>query len=340
MRSSSSRRVASLIFSSASFSFAQRAASTLALLLGLAERALDRLAHLLGLLRHRRELDLELHHAPVRLVELERRGVDLHPQARGCLVDQVDRLVRQEPVGDVALGEHCCGDERRVPDPHAVMGLVALLETAKDRDRVLDGGLVDDDGREAALESSVLLDVLAVLVESRCSDAAELAAGEHRLEQVRGVDSTLGGAGTDDRVELVDEQHDAPLARLDLGEDSLQPLLELAAVLRAGEQRADVERPDPSILEALRNVACDDPLGEPFGDRRLADAGLADQDRVVLRATGEDLDHAADLLVAADHRIELPRLGRLGQIAAELRQRLIAALRILRCDALAAADLT
>ena len=44
---------------------------------------------------------------------------------------------------------------------------------------------------------------------------------------------------------------------------------------------------------------------EPLDDRRLADAGLADQHRVVLGAPRQHLDDAADLLVAADHRIEL-----------------------------------
>ena len=77
-----------------------------------------------------------------------------------------------------------------------------------------------------------------------------------------------------------------------------------------GEQRADVERPDALALQALGHVAGDDPLREPLGDRRLADARLADQHRVVLRAAREHLDHAPDLLVAADHRVELARLGR------------------------------
>ena len=184
--------------------------------------------------------------------------------------------------------------------------LVPLLEPTQDRDRVGDGRLADEHRREAALERGVLLDVLAVLVERRRADAAQLAAREHRLQQVRGVDRAFGGAGADDRVQLVDEQHDAAVALLDLGEHGLQPLFELAAVLRAGEQRADVERPDLPVLEPFRHVAGDDPLGEPFGDRGLADAGLADQHRVVLRAAREDLDDAADLLVAADHRVELP----------------------------------
>ena len=129
----------------------------------------------------------------------------------------------------------------------------------------------------------------------------------------------------------------SPSAFLISVEDGLQPLLELAAVLRAGEHRADVERPDALALQALGNVAGDDPLREALDDRGLADAGVADQHRVVLRAAREHLDHAADLLVAADHRVELPALGSLGQVAAELLQRLVGALRILRGDALAAA---
>ena len=123
------------------------------------------------------------------------------------------------------------------------------------------------------------------------------------------------------------------------GQHRLQPLLELAAVLRAREQRADVERPDALALQPLRHVAGDDPLREPFDDRGLADAGVADQHRVVLRAAREDLDHAADLLVAADHRVELALLGELGQVAAELLERLVGALGVLRRDALAAAHL-
>jgi hypothetical protein len=43
----------------------------------------------------------------------------------------------------------------------------------------------------------------------------------------------------------------------------------------------------------------------PFDDGGLAHARLADQHRVVLGAALQDLDGAADLVVAADHRVEL-----------------------------------
>ena len=217
--------------------------------------------------------------------------------------------------------------------------LVALLQPAQDADRVRDRRLAHEHRLEAALERRVLLDVRPVLVERRRADSAELAAREHRLQEVPGRDGALGGARPDDRVELVDEEDDLALARGDLREDRLEALLELAPVLGSGDQRPDVERPDPLALEARRHVARDDALREPLGDRGLPDAGLADQDGIVLRPPREHLDRAADLLVPADHRVELPLLGERGQVAAVLLERLVRALGILRGDALAAAHL-
>ena len=199
------------------------------------------------------------------------------------------------------------------------------------------GRLPDEDGLEAALERRVLLDVLAVLVEGRRADRTQLAAREHRLQEVGRVDGALGRARAHDRVQLVDEEDDLTGSVLDLREHGLQPLLELTAVLGAGEERADVERPHALALEALGDVAGDDALGEPFDDRRLADAGLADEYRVVLRPAREHLDDAPDLLVAADDRVELSRLGESGQVAAVLLERLVRALGILRGDLLAPA---
>ena len=123
----------------------------------------------------------------------------------------------------------------------------------------------------------------------------------------------------------------------DFLQHGLQPLLELAAVLRAGDERAHVERDDPLVLQPLGHVAADDALRQPFDDRRLADAGLADQHRVVLGAARQHLDDAADLLVAADDRIELALARELGQVAAVALERLVLAFGILVGDALRAA---
>ena len=57
---------------------------------------------LVFLFSQRLALDLELHDAAIDLVELGRHRVDLHPQLRRRFVDEIDRLVRQEAIGDVA----------------------------------------------------------------------------------------------------------------------------------------------------------------------------------------------------------------------------------------------
>ncbi len=246
------------------------------LLLQLAE-PLDR--RLVLFLAQRLAFDLELHDAPLDLVELARHRVDLHPELRRRLVDEVDRLVGQEAIGDVAIREHGRRHERRVLELHAVVDLVAIAQAAQDADRVFDGRLADEDRLKAPLERRIFLDVLAVLVERRRADGVQLAAREHRLQHVRGVHRPFGGAGADDGVELVDEQDHLALGVGDLLEHRLQPFFELAAILRAGDERAHVERDDPLVLEAFGDVAANDASGQSFDDGGLADAGLADEDR-------------------------------------------------------------
>ena len=242
-----------------------------------------RLARLVRLLGERGLLDLELHDTAGDLVELLGHRVDLGPHHRARLVDEVDRLVGQEPIGDVSMRQRGRRHHGAVLDLHAVVHLEALAQTAQDRDRLLHRWLIDDHRLEATLERRVLLDVLAVLVQGGGADAVELTAGEHGLEHVAGVHRALGRTGAHDGVQLVDEQDDLALGGLDLREHGLQALLELAPELGPRDHRAEVEGEDRAAAEPLGDIAAHDPLREPFDDRGLADPGVADQDRIVLR---------------------------------------------------------
>ena len=257
----------------------------------------------------------------------------------GGLVDKVDRLVGQEALGDVAVAQDGRRDERGVGDADAVVDLVSLAQAAENADGVLDAGLVDDDRLESALERGVLLDVLAVLVQRRGADGVELATGQHRLQQVRGIHGALRGAGADHGVQLVDEQDDGAVRVGDLLEHRLEAFLELAAVLRAGDQGAKVQGHHPSLPKPIGHVAAHDALGQALGDGRLADPRLADEDRVVLRSAAQDLDDATDLLVAADHRVEHALACRIGQVTAVLLECLVGGLRVICRHALAPSDL-
>ena len=114
--------------------------------------------------------------------------------------------------------------------------------------------------------------------------AAQLAAGQRRLEHVGRVLRALGRARADQGVQLVDEEDDLALGGDDLLEHRLEPVLELAAVLGAGDQRAEVERQHALVVQALGHVAGVDALGDALDDGGLAHARLADQHRVVLGA--------------------------------------------------------
>src|SRR5713226_7747205 len=111
------------------------------------------------------------------------------------------------------------------------------------------------------------------------------------------------------------------MGRADLVDDPLQALLELPAVLGAGDQWAHVERKHALVHERLRNVAKRDQLGQALSDRSLADARLADQGRVVFGPAAEDLDYALDLGFAADHGVERVLAGELGEVATEVVQK-------------------
>ena len=69
-----------------------------------------------------------------------------------------------------------------------------------------------------------------------------------------------------------------------LFDNLLQPLLELAAVLRARNQRADVQRDEPLVEQHLRHFTARDPLRHRLDDRCLADARLTDEHGIVFRA--------------------------------------------------------
>ena len=108
---------------------------------------------------------------------------------------------------------------------------------------------------------------------------------------------------------------------LELLHDGLQPLLEVAAVAGAGEQRAHVEREDGGAGEHVRGLAVDDLLGEALGDGGLAHAGVAHQQRVVLAPAAEDLDRALDLMLAPDEGVDVALAGLDVEVDAVLAER-------------------
>ena len=180
----------------------------------------------------------------------------------------------------------------------------AALQAAQNLHGLLDAGLGHVDLLESTRQRVVFLEDAAVFGVGGRADALELARGQRRLEQVGRVQrAARGRAGADQRVNLVDEQDGVGIAA-DLLEHALQALLEIAAVLGAGQQRAHVQRVDLRGLQDLGHFAARDAPGQALGDGGLAHAGLADQQRVVLAAAAQHLDDTLDLVLASDQGID------------------------------------
>ena len=262
---------------------------------------------------------------PLAVLQGGRRRVQAHRHPRTRRVQQAHRLVRQLPRRDVAVRQPDRRLDRLVEQHDAVVFLQHGRHAAQHVDRlglVRLGHLHD---LEAPGQRRILLDVLLVLGPGGRGDGAQLAAGQGGLEQVGRVARARCAARADQRVRLVDEQDDRLRGRLHLVDHAAQPALELALHAGTGLQQADVEHVQLHLLQLRRHVALHQPLRKPFDHRRLAHAGLAGEDRVVLAAAHQDVDDLADLLVAAGHRVQLARPRLLGQVDGVLLQRLLLA---------------
>ena len=209
---------------------------------GVFQRAQALARRLIGFLLERLALDLQLNDAPIELVERLGLRIDFHADQRTGLIDQVDGLVRQLPIRDVAMRQRRRRHDGRIGDLDAMMHFVALFQAAQDRDGVLHRRLIDQHLLEAPLERRVLLDVLAIFIERGGADAMQLAARQRGLQHVARVHGALGLAGAHHGVQFVDEQNDLAFLLGQIVEHRFQALLELAAKFRAGDERAHVER--------------------------------------------------------------------------------------------------
>src|ERR1017187_780964 len=185
-------------------------------------------------------------------------------------VDQVDGLVGQVAVRDVAAGSVDRGFDRLVGIGHGVEFFVAVLDAEKDLHRVGFGGRGDLDRLEAPLQRAILFDGLAELGRGGGADALNFAAGKSRLEDIGSVERAFGRARAHQGVQLIDED-DGVLVLHQLLHDGFETLLELAAVLGAGDDEGEIERQDPLVGEEGGDVAFGDALRQPFHDGRLAD---------------------------------------------------------------------
>src|SRR6185437_5510130 len=231
-------------------------------------------------------------------------GDRLQALTRAGLVDDVDSLVGHVPLVDMTRSKLSGGLQRIHGVGNAVMLLEPRLQTHQNLDGLGHRRHHDIDLMEASRERVVLLEDAAIFLIGRRADAPDLTIGEHRFDEVGSIhDTTRCGTRADDGVDLIDEQNRARLF-LQLGDDTLQTLLEITAIFRTRNQSAHVQSVDRAVGKHLRHFALDNEPRETFGDRGLTDTSLTDVERIVLTAAAENLDGPFHLELAPDERID------------------------------------
>ena len=225
------------------------------------------------------------------------------PDFRRCLIDEVDGLIRQITVIDIAdrKGDGCL--QRCFVDQHLMVLLVLRYDALQDRIALLFTRFIDRHRLETTFERCILFDVPPVLIEGRRTDDLELTTGQGRLQDIRRIECTLSTASTDDGMQLIDKEQNLSVLH-GFGDDALDALLKLTAVLRARDHAGDIERHDTLLQDGIRDITGDDTLRQSLNHGGLADTRLTDQTWIVFRASGQDLDDTHDLPLPTDHRVE------------------------------------
>ncbi len=135
----------------------------------------------IGFILQRSLFDLQSHDLAVQLIQFHRHGIHLRTDAGTCLIHQVNGLIRQETIRDVAVRKLGRCNQSLILDLYAVIRLKAVLQTTQNRDGILNGRLRYLNLLESSFQCLILFDVLAVLIIGCGTNALQLASCQHRL---------------------------------------------------------------------------------------------------------------------------------------------------------------
>src|SRR5690606_14716672 len=108
--------------------------------------------------------------------------------------------------------------------------------------------LIYDNRLETSLQRGIFFDMLAVFIERSRADTVQLTTGQHRLQEVARIHCAIDFPRTHNGMKFVYEEDDLPVAVLYFRKHRLQSLFKLPTILRAGQQRAHIERENSFAL--------------------------------------------------------------------------------------------
>ena len=108
--------------------------------------------------------------------QFRRESVGLEFGTRARFVDQIDRFVRKEPVGDVPIRQLHGLNNGVFRDFHSMMLFVSVPKPLDNADRFVEIGRLNVDRLESPFQGTVFFNMLSVLIQGRSPNALDLAA--------------------------------------------------------------------------------------------------------------------------------------------------------------------
>mmetsp|Transcript_13868 Transcript_13868/g.25259 ORF Transcript_13868/g.25259 Transcript_13868/m.25259 type:complete len:238 (-) Transcript_13868:562-1275(-) len=140
-------------------------------------------------------------------------------------------------------------------------------------------------------------------------------------------------------MDFINEENDIAGTVGDFLDHSLQAIFKLSTILGAGHKCTHVQSKYLPAFKTVRDIPCNDALGQPLGDCGLSHTRFTDQHWIVLGPPRQNLHAPPDFIVTPDHGVQLPVRCGLCQVSGVFRERLILRFRILAGDLGAATNL-
>ena len=242
------------------------------------------------------------------LLRKQRNLLAAQIQIRAGFIQQIDGFIRQETVCDIPLRQHHALSGNLQRNGNTVKFRVTFRNALHNLAGFLDGGFIDCDRLETALQRRILFNVLAVLVEGRCANDLNLTPGQCRFQNIGSIHGAFRITGTHQVMHFVNHQNDVA-AGFDFCNQALHPALKLAPELSTGNQSGQIQQKDFFIPQFIGYISRSNALGKAFGNGSFTHTRFADQAGIVLLPTVKNLDNALRLHIPANHLIQFARSG-------------------------------
>ena len=145
-------------------------------------------------------------------LQFMRRRIDFHADPCRRFVHDVDSLIGQVAVGNIAGRQFDGSPYGFVGDTGLVEGFVPIAQAEEDGYGIFFIRFTDLDGLETPSQGGIFFKMLLIFVSRRRPDALQIAAGQGRFQDIGGIHSAFYGTGADELMDFIDEEDDRIVA--------------------------------------------------------------------------------------------------------------------------------